>query len=212
MSKGFSQHTPIVVGSDGQIKAGHHRYYAALELGIGVWIKIDDEYSLEEVTQIEGVSKKWNMMDWILKHANAEVGEFPSILAFSKKYNFGTQTLLKILFDSPNGIKENIYDDIREGKFEVKDWDKAHRTAKHVRSFAGYFEKKKDYSNSHFATAVIHCLGVKGYSPQEMERKASMQSQKIKLQRNRRDNLEMLQAVYNYKRSKRNKMLLVPLK
>jgi len=210
--QGFSKHNPIIVGSDGVIKAGHHRYYASLELGIGIWIRTDDKYDLKTISQMENIAKKWTSMDWIRKFANEGIGDYPEILKFCETYQFGVKVNLMLLTGKTNESHQDTFDKITNGEFKVENWTEAHYKASCIKSFGQYLNKEADCNNTYFAASVLHCLSVNGYSHEEMIRKTQVQSRKLRLQRNRRDNVEMLQDIYNFKRHTSKKLHFVTLK
>ena len=86
--KGFVQEKAIIIGSDLTIKAGHYRYYAALEEGIGAWVQIDDNYDLKEHSQVDNIVKPWSSISWIRYYANEKKGDYPRIMEFIEKYGF----------------------------------------------------------------------------------------------------------------------------
>jgi len=197
---GYCKEKPIIVGSDLIIRAGEHRYYACIEENSGAWIKISDSSDLETLSRIDDIAKPWSTISWIRKHANGGRGDYPKIIEFIEKYGFGIKVSMMILADQSNECPSDDFDRIKGGEFEVKDWDKAYWKADRIKDFGQFFLKPKDCDNTHFAAAVLKCLKTQGYNHDLMLEKVKVQSRKLRLQRNRRDNLEILQDIYNYRR------------
>jgi len=196
---GYSRQEPIIVGSDLVIREGHHRYFAAQEEGIGVWIKIDDEHDIQTISQIKDIRKPWSSKSWIKKYANEGKGDFPAIQAFMDRYGFTLKVTLMILSDTANECCSNMFDSIKYGTFEVKDWQTAHDKAGQIMEFLPFFMHPKDVNNVYFGAAILKCLKTEGYDHDKMVKKVQAQTMRLRLQRNRRDTLEMLEEIYNFK-------------
>jgi len=151
-------------------------------------------------------------MDWIRKYANEGVGDYPTILAFCEHYGFGVKVNMMICAGKTNETNQELFDRVVDGDFGVDDWEKAHFKARCIRSFGQYLEQEKECQNTYFAAAVLFCLQVKGYNHEEMLHKVAIQTGRLRLQRNRRENLQMLQDIYNFKRHRHKKLQFVDLK
>ena len=205
---GYMQEKPIIVGSDLVIKAGHHRYYAAIAEGSGAWVQIDDDYDLTEHSLADNIQKPWSTLSWIRLHANAGSGDFPRIQDFLTRYGFGVKVGMMLLSDKQSEPSADEFDVIAKGTFVVKDWGKAEWKAERILDFAPYFENDNRCRSTLFAAAILKCLKVKGYNHQRMLKKVAMQTRKLRLQRTRQENLEMLEEIYNYRTSQRLRLSL----
>jgi len=199
---GFSKGEPIIIGSDLVIKDGHHRYYAAKEEGCGIWIKVDDKYDLKTISRMKDIRKPWSTLSWIKKYANEGLGDYPKIQKFIDKYGYGVKVNLMILTNTQHETPQEMFDCIRMGEFTVDNWGRSHEKAGRIKDFSPFFLQEKDHKNTYFAASVLKCLKTTGYKHDLMMAKVKVQTRKLRLQRNRRDNLEMLQEIYNYKRPK----------
>lgn len=203
---GFSKDHPIIIGSDGIIKKGHHRYFAAIEEGVGIWVEINDDFTLVEHARMDNVAKKWSSRDWIMNYARAGNSEYVRILDFMSRHQFGIKVTLALVTGKMSESSQEVFDMIETGSFKVKDWDRAKGFAKGILDFEPLFPNQKDCRNTHFALAVIYLLNQPKYAHHRMIEQASKQSRRLRLQRTRKENVEMLVEIYNHSLKGHNRL------
>lgn len=206
---GYIKDYPIIVNSDLVIQAGHHRYWAAVFENIGAWVKVVDTYDIRERSLAEGLVKKWSSGSWIEYYANQNTGSYPRIREFIKKYGLGVKSAIMILLDKTSEPCDSDFEELAHGTFKVNNWEDAEYKATQIFAFSSICSKPREWKSTHFVAAVLKCLKTEGYDHSSMIEKAKIQSRKLRIQRTRKYNLEMLQEIYNYNRQKVNHLNFV---
>jgi hypothetical protein len=199
--EGYLKRFPITLSGKGVIKDGHHRYRAAKKANIGVWVKIDinDDFDLVSISQADGLFRHWKSLDWIKKFAKEGIGEFPEILNFYNKYDFGVKIVQMLLLNAASEASNKAFDNIRYGEFEVpkENWEIAHQNAQKILDFSDYFENPRDARTIQFSCAVLKLLTVDGYDHDKMLKAISRNQTKFVLQGRRKENMSMMIRMYN---------------
>jgi len=213
---GFVREKAMVVDSKYVIKAGHHRFHACQRLEQdenkgnykGAWIVIDDNFNLQESTEIDDTVQKWGTMHWIVYHARQGNGEYKKIVDFIETSGLGIKAGMSLLLGSSSQSSGDEFIDLREGRFKVKDWNMANKRLEYIKSLGQYLDNPKEWKSVHLVTAIQKCFKVEGFDPDVLLHKISKQTRKFRVQRRRKDMLEVLQDIYNYMRKEGSRINL----
>ena len=214
---GYIREKAMIVDSDYVLKSGHHRFNACKMLEVdenkgdyrGAWILIDDNFSLQEATEIDDEVARWKSTDWIVYYARQGNEEYKKIMEFVEANNLGIKAAQSLLLDCATQSSAEVFMDIKKGEFKVKDWGLAHGRVGYLKSLAQYLDKPEEWRNVHLVTAIQKLFKTPGFDPEVLVRKISKQTRKFRIQRNRRDMLEVLQDIYNYMRKDGHKIRII---
>lgn len=114
----------VVPGPGGRlkIKAGHHRFAAAVELKIPVRYVVCNDNGIS-IYELESPSEPWNTKDFLDSYAKGGNKTYVFIKEYCQRTGVGLSAALS-LFNGYSGASysTNISDKIKDGTFEIKDY------------------------------------------------------------------------------------------
>lgn len=122
---------------------GQHRFWISKKLSRPVfYILVKEEKSMPDIAKINSNVEKWKPEDFIncyVQHGNSN---YQIIREFQDKYQMSLSVTLKLLHyggvSNPGGLHENLGDDFRNGKYEVKAYAKATEIAEDCKLFSSF--------------------------------------------------------------------------
>ena len=116
---GFNKDKPIIVGSNGEIKAGHNRYAAAQLVQCPIYVKVNDSYDLTQQTKQDDINKKWSSEDFIRLYSGQEKQVYLDLNRIIQAYpNFPIKIIIASCSAIGNQASGNIFNAVRTGDFE----------------------------------------------------------------------------------------------
>jgi hypothetical protein len=111
---------PMHVVSNGngklKIKAGHHRFYVARELGLAVkYVECNDSISIYE---LEKATNKWIMADYLASYVRAAKPAYTEVKRFCETTGIGISTAISMLGGHTAGTK-NFNIKFKNGDFRL---------------------------------------------------------------------------------------------
>jgi hypothetical protein len=203
---GFMPAFPLLVVHNGQsgllIKAGHHRFEAAKQLGIPVWYVIcDNDITIAE---IERSTTPWTPGSFIESYVRANKKEYVELASFSDRTGI-TPNMSAILLSGENHRGTGRFTkDLKEGNFQIKDT----RYADVVSDMAVYIKSQgvKFSTSTTFISALAKAAKVTGFDPKVFKQKVKSHTSLMKKQASKDDYLALIQKVYN-----RNSSSILPI-
>ena len=198
---GFLKEFYIIVNPNMEILSGHHRYLAAKNSKLGVYYTISESFDLLHMSQIENIKKPWHLLDWFIAFANEGNVEYRKIVKFAEETQFQGKALIAILSQKTDEYQGTfvVESGIQTGEFKVYDWDDVRSKAAKVRDFKDCFcdSEQRHCLKNKFVLAVLAVLQCENYDHATMLKQAKSQQDRFCLQRTRRENIAMLQRIYN---------------
>jgi len=117
--RGFDNTKPIIVGSDGFIKAGHNRYFAAKKAKLPILVEINDDLDFLEQTKNDDIVRKWSTKDFIRTFSKQGIKSYVSLFKTVNSYpDFPIKIIIASAAKINNQANGNTFKDVRSGKFK----------------------------------------------------------------------------------------------
>ena len=174
---------------------GHHRFAAAVNLGIPIYYVIESEESQHMIAAENYLVKKWNGDDFIRVYANRGMKDYMELINYSKKsgltLRFTASMLLANQSSSGNGSQS-----LSSGEFKIKD-------RKQIEFFIDLKErvKAKEIMHPRFINAWSKCYFVDEFEPSQFAHKCVLYSGFLTTCNNEDQALAMIEQIYNHKQS-----------
>ncbi len=201
---GFLPSFPIVVfrSSTGELIVldGQHRLAFAEMLGLPVyWTESAVEF---DIAKINGTTKIWLIRDYAEKFAKQGMKPYEQLIEFADRHQMGISLSVCLLAGTVSF--GNVSEAYLSGRFKIKDHERAELVAT---MYTAFILMDKRLANMRLAEALVATSRVTGFESKRLT--ASLEHCKEKLHpfSTRDGYLDMIQEIYNYRKSK-----LVPLK
>lgn len=197
------QYNPILVAvRDGllEIVDGQHRYVVAKKTGNPVYYIISEDLTLYQIAMINSNTEKWKTMDFINCYIEGRNEHYVKLNEFLKDYPGCAPTLACILLErgSANAHTENLLTRFQQGKFEVKEWDRAKRLLDKAKGFP----LPQKFAR-HFVAAVQRINDAGLYDIDQLISLANKWPDELKSQTSTKKYLNNLEEIANKNKSKR---------
>lgn len=210
---GFQKEYAIIVSSDGTIKEGHHRFQAAYELGIGIWATKNDKDSIYDLARISGINKKWGTDDWIRANAHSGIENYNELQEFLLRHpNVGIKLAIAVMLVKTCQPDQKTLDEIKHGAFyPTISWKEADDIVSKLEDLWNLVPEKRKVGkriNLRFALAHMKLMQDDKYDHSSFIKSVSCRTEQIRPQSREEDNRDMLVTLYNYHKTKGNKIRL----
>ena len=153
---GFLFSFPIMAANDGDrlvIKDGQHRFTFAKEFGLDVYYVVDNTPVC--IADINGAQASWKIDDYAKRFAATGNQHYMEALEFSRHYGISVSQSFSMLAGTASF--GNISDRFRDGRYQVRYRDLAHRAGNIYRSLTAINPKVK---NQMLVKAIWSCVHV----------------------------------------------------
>ncbi len=196
---GFLRCFPIVVVKDAQgrliVKDGQHRLMFAQELGLSVFY-VEEETAFD-IAVVNSTAKPWTIRDYADKHAANGLSAFTEAIAFAEAHGLPMGTAFCLLAGTTSF--SNVSEAVVSGGFVVKDRPWADAVAG---IYGPLVRLSHSVKSARFIEACMAVCRVKDFEPKRLIQSAERCRDKLVSYSTRDAFLEMLEAVYNFGRSK----------
>ena len=191
----------IVVTSKFYVVDGQHRLEAAKIAGKGIWFMVEDSIPntakgiFNAAKKYNRDAKAWGKSDYV--HGLAKQGNenYQQLIDFRKKYPMFSQTEAE-MFLTNSGTKSIGRADFADGKFKVKDIDKAEMMANNILKLAPFF---KDYDSSVFVRTMLTIIEKKPeFDFDRFLHKVNLRPGMLKKQGNKESYVLLIEDIYNF--------------
>lgn len=198
---GFLQEFPIVCVRDSKgnlvVKDGQHRLAIAESLGIAVfWIEASKDW---DVAVVNSTAKPWVVRDYAEKHAANGLSQYAEGLAFADQHHLTIGVAFSLL--SGTTSFGNAQRQFIEGTFKIKDRKWADDVASVYTALTG-LSPDRHFRNARLIEACMAVCRVPEFEPKRLIANAERCREKLVPYSNRESYLSMLEAVYNFGRTK----------
>lgn len=195
------KYCPIIVFENNgrlEIIDGQHRFYVAKQLKRNVWYIICDNLSLLDIAKINSNTDKWKDADFINCYSVNGNDNYIQLQEFIDRYNFPLTTSLSLLTHgsvlSGGGYAAGITkSDFRQGKFKIKQKDKAIKMAEKILLFQDF----KRYKSGSFVQAICRIENEGKVLLEDVLYKYKESPEMLTYQNNAKEYLHCLELIYN---------------
>ncbi len=194
--KNLLQVNPIICNENMEVVDGQHRLEAAQRLCIPIYYIQNTGISKSDIAAINSNAKNWTVMDYINYWTVEKRSGFDKLSSFlSENTLIPPSTALAMM--SSDGSRNT--QDLRDGVIDISNYDLAVKIAVIIKFYRNIFPHAYDRN---FILAVIETVRIPGYDHEIMKGKLEYQSRSLVKCANKKQYLEMLEEIYNYRSSK----------
>lgn len=193
---------PILVNERFQIIDGQHRFIVAKELEEPVYFMVQRGLGIKDARQMNILHRGWTLDDYAKSYALTDPN-YKQYLEVREDYGFGhSTTLLYIVGEETKGM----FSDFRNGEFVMIDLPAARARLDKLANVQSHVRYGR---NRYFAYAYLKVIAVPGFNEDRMLRKLDEVGDSLLRQfGNTTDFLRVLEEIYNYRMSERNRLRL----
>jgi hypothetical protein len=184
-----------------RIKAGHHRFVVAEELGLAVpYVVCNDDATIHE---LESATNPWKLKDFVMSFIRTESAEHATVLEFSERTGIGLSQAASLL-GGESGTSGNLQKRLKDGTFVLSDpayAEKVGDTIVRCREIGLAFATHRC-----FVGAMSLCCCLTEFDPKVFLHRLAINAGMAKPQPTVDSFLAMIEEVYN--RQSRNKIAL----
>ena len=194
-------HSPIQVNEKMEIIDGQHRLEARKAIGAPIEYYISKGADISTVQDLNTNSEDWKIDDYLHSYISKGIKDYIIYKQFLDSYKFNHKITMYLLTNNAGGCSE----DFNSGNFKIKDIEKAAEIASKLNIVGGYYD---GYKRRTFCYAFVRCLNNSKFSFEEFIAKLAYQRSKIYDCAKVEQYLEIIEEIYNYKRSAKDKIVL----
>lgn len=187
---------PVICNSSLEVIDGQHRLEAAKFLGVPVFYIVDNNIGKADIANINSNSKNWSIMDYINFWTVEKAKGFDKLSSFiSENPEIKPSTCITLI--SSDSVRDTK--SIKEGHVNVLNFHFATEVAKVLKFFRNYYENTYE---SKFIMALTDLMGHPDFKLDNLKLQVENQPRSLVRCVSRKQYLEMLLDIYNYKLSK----------
>jgi hypothetical protein len=200
--------SPILVNNEGFVIDGQHRLEAAKRLGLPVWYRNDNNYTLEDAQILNSNNKVWNKRDYLGSFCELGWKPYLQLKEFMEVYpQFGIATAIIILTDQADDRKDLV--DIKEtgkcyrkakpfeeGKLTIKDLGLAYENAGKLTEYGQFF---LEYNSRSFVRIMVSLFHNPKFKHDLFLKKLQLQPMALRKCATHAQYRILIEDIYNYK-------------
>lgn len=201
---GFIPAYPVHCEANGSrllIKAGHHRFEVAQDLGLPVYYVVSNDSAT--IHQLEKATTRWSVNDYLDSHVRCGKPDYIILERYFKETGIPLGLCISILSGESAG-SSNKLQAFKDGRFVV-------RGAQHAEDIKKVVMPCKLLGipiNEMFVSALSRCLRVAEFSSDTFLTRARSNASAFKKCRTLKEQMQLFEDVYNYKAYHQNKLAL----
>jgi len=194
-------HSPIQVNEKMEVIDGQHRLAARKALGAPVEYYVSEGADLSTVQDLNTNTEDWKIDDYLNSYIQKGIKDYVIYKQFLDSYKLSHKVTMFLL----SGIYKYDADNFANGSFKIKDIEKAADLASKLTKVGAYYD---GFKRTTFCYAFVRCMNNPLFDYDEFLHKLSYQRTKLYDCAKVEQYLELLEVIYNYKRSVKNKIVL----
>lgn len=201
---GFIPAYPIhctLKGSKLQIKAGHHRFEVAQELGIPVYYVVSNDSA--SIHELEKATNRWTVQDYLESHVRCGSEDYARLKAYQEETGIPLGMCISML-SGESASSNNKLQAFKDGVFKVSGQEHADQ----VKQVVLHCKALGIDVNQNFVAALSRCLRVDEFSVETFLTRASSNRADFKKCRTVNEQMRHFEEIYNYKSHHQNKLAL----
>ena len=194
LERGYIEHIPVIIHSDGQVVDGQHRLEAAARMGMMLNAVVDNSHSVEASAALP--QKTHNLDDMLAYHAECGNEVASRMLDVLRRYKTSGNPLSAAISVQNYGVR------LRVAAFTMEDVARADMIFSEMQCYLSPAFQSPCKSQR---LVYAHCYvrRINGYSHPVMERQCTSHPAMIVAAHNTSAQIDVLLAVYNYNRRNR---------
>lgn len=195
---GWLSTSVVTLNGSGDVIDGQHRVKAAISVGVPIRYKVTRGAGIDEMTDMNTLQKNWSPFDHLHKFVVRGNVNYITFDNFVKEFPMFKYTEIAMLLNnSMSSIKRDTFE---SGEYVVKNEKKAREWGNYLLEIKPHFEKY--YNKSIFVRALIKILSnKKEFKFDEFMHKVKLRPTKLVACGTVEQYIEMIEDIYNYKRS-----------
>lgn len=185
--------TVIIVNEKKEIIDGQHRFQCCKELGLPINYIVCEGYGLNEVHVLNQNSKTWNADDYLDGYCKLGYPHYIEYAKFKAKFDFGHNECMLLLGGEMGGqhVKE-----FYNGKFRIKDYNKALEIATKVSMIEPYYD---GYKRKTFIRAMNKIFAKSNFDFTQLLQKLKIQPTALQDCTSVEQYILLIEEIYNYR-------------
>lgn len=185
---------PIIVGKDGVIIDGQHRFKALEGLGWDVGYMVEENATIDTVRAINRGNRNWSWRDIAYSYANLGDENYKWFISFTDQYGLRLSPALMILGGVADRSRGQMAQAFRSGTLAIPDKAKAHDIAQQVIEI----ERLVQIYGNDFASALVTIMAAPAYDQERMMNKLRQQGELLPAKAKKSDYMRHLEDMYNF--------------
>lgn len=196
---------PVMINEDHFIIDGQHRIEAAKIAGLPVYYTIIPDCSLSDIQLLNANMRAWTLRDFAESYSKLGKKDYAVLLEFADTYNLPLTVAANLLAGLAVSVGGGtITRTIRDGEFEITQYDVAEDMAERVKELAEYTEGGV-WRSREFIRAVSF-LYDRGVEHTRLLEKLEAYPEKVGTCKDYREYVLLLQDIYNHRSHSKNKI------
>lgn len=184
------------------IKAGHHRFEVAQELGIPLFYVVTEDSAT--IHELEKATTKWSINDYMNSFAKCGVDAYVKVKEYHERTGIPLKQCISMLGGESAG-SGNQSTKFKHGEFKLADWNHADEVADVVLHCKGLGIRSTD---SIFVQTISRCMFVPEFSPEVFKLRAASNVVRFKPCRLVIEQIALFEEIYNMKARNENRLPL----
>ena len=189
-----------------KIKAGHHRYAAAIKLGIPVKYVICKEDHGVSIQELEGSTTPWSIKDYLDSYCKLGLKPYLKVRGYHEQSGIPLHVCISLVGGDSAGSGGNFTKKFKSGTYESGDISLANDVKNIVLSLKAMgcdFAAKKL-----FLEAISKVLRLKQFVPSTFLKRCEVNLGSMQPQQNQAAYLDLIETIYNYHAGRKNRLPL----
>lgn len=194
-------HSPIQVNEKMEVIDGQHRLAARKALGAPVEYYVSPGADLSTVQDLNTNTEDWKIDDYLNSYIQQGIKDYVIYKQFLDSYKFSHKITMFLL----SGASRHDAENFANGTFKIKDIEKAANLASSLTKIGSYYD---GFKRTTFCYAFVRCMNNPLFDFEEFLHKLSYQRTKLYDCAKVEQYMELMEAIYNYKRPTKSKIVL----
>jgi hypothetical protein len=188
-------------GSRLSIKAGHHRFEVARELGIAVYYVVSDDTAT--IHELEKATTRWAISDYLESHIRCGSEDYTKLNEYHIETGIPLGMCISIL-GGESASSCNQLQSFKDGRFKIR----GQQHADDIKRVVVYCQALGIPINQNFVAALSRCLRVVEFSTEVFLTRALSNKGEFKKCRTVIEQMRHFEEIYNHKAHHQNKLSL----
>jgi len=192
---GFIPAYPVHCVKEGDafsVKAGHHRFEVAKELGLAIYYVISDDSAT--IHELETATTRWSVEDYLSSYIRCGIESYTRLKEYWTETGIPLGMCISILAGE-SARSSNKLRSFKDGSFTIKGQEHADQ----IRQIVMRCSELGVTINQNFVAAISRCLRVEEFSIETFLFRAASNATTFKKCRTIEDQMKLLEDIYNYK-------------
>lgn len=191
----------VAKGSRLLIKAGHHRFEVAQELGIPVFYVVSEDAAT--IHELEKATTRWSVTDYLESHVRCGSEDYKKLKEYHDETGIPLQMCVSILGGESAG-SSNKMQQFKDGAFRIL----GQQHADDIKRIVCHCQSLGINVNQNFVNALSRCLRVEEFSIETFLTRATSNKNDFRKCRTVDEQMRHFEDIYNYKAQHQNKLAL----